>query len=106
MAIQSIAVNNARYEGVTSEMGSGLSGGITADGQEEEDRSYMTTQDADSDGTSGLKDSPEPPQATEPELDAYGLPVQKRARTAIADRASFAPGCRSGRGPLSAHVST
>jgi hypothetical protein len=41
----------------------------------------MTTQDADSDGPSGLKDSPEPPQATEPELDAYGLPVQKRAQT-------------------------
>src|SRR5215469_14622531 len=49
---------------------------------EEEDRSYMTAQDADSDGPSGLKDSPEPPQPTEPELDVYGLPVQKRARTA------------------------
>ena len=95
MAIQSIAVNNARYEGVTSEMGSGLSGGITADGQEEEDRSYMTTQDADSDGTSGLKDSPEPPQATEPELDAYSLPVQKRrepqSQTARASRLDAAP---------------
>jgi hypothetical protein len=41
----------------------------------------MTTQDADSDGPSGLKDSPEPLQATEPELDAYGLPVRNRART-------------------------
>jgi len=41
----------------------------------------MTTQHADSDGPSDLKGSPEPPQATEPELDAYGLPVRNRART-------------------------
>jgi hypothetical protein len=33
--IRSIAVNNARYEGATTEMGNGLRGGITAGGQEE-----------------------------------------------------------------------
>ena len=39
----------------------------------------MTTPDAGSGGPSGLEDSlPGPPQAAEPELDAYGLPVQNR----------------------------
>jgi hypothetical protein len=42
----------------------------------------MTTHDADPGGPSGLKNSiAEPPQATEPELDAWGLPVQNRRPT-------------------------